>query len=30
MIEDPNTRIGRPRQVYAGYTERPFVAVDER
>ncbi|NNL98007.1 MAG: citrate (Si)-synthase, partial [Acidimicrobiia bacterium] len=30
MIEDPHTRIGRPRQVYAGYTERPFVAVDER
>ncbi len=30
MIEDPNTRIGRPRQVYAGYTERPFVAVGER
>ena len=30
MIEDPRTRIGRPRQVYAGYTERPFVAVDER
>jgi citrate synthase len=30
MIEDPNTRIGRPRQVYAGYTERDFVSVDER
>ena len=30
MIEDPNTRIGRPRQVYAGYTEREFVAVDNR
>ena len=30
MIEDPRTRIGRPRQVYAGYTERPFVAVDDR
>ncbi|MBT8164018.1 MAG: citrate synthase [Acidimicrobiia bacterium] len=30
MIEDPHTRIGRPRQVYAGYTERPFVEVDER
>jgi len=30
MIEDPNTRIGRPRQVYAGYTERPFVPVDDR
>jgi citrate synthase len=30
MIEDPNTRIGRPRQVYAGYAERPFVAVGDR
>ncbi|NNF09493.1 MAG: citrate synthase [Acidimicrobiia bacterium] len=30
MIEDPNTRIGRPRQVYAGHTERDFVPVDER
>ncbi len=30
MIEDPNTRIGRPRQVYAGYQEREYTAVDER
>ncbi len=30
MIEDPNTRIGRPRQVYAGPQERPFTPVDER
>ncbi len=30
MVEDPHTRIGRPRQVYSGYTERPFAAVDER
>jgi citrate synthase len=30
MTEDPNTRIGRPRQIYAGYPERPFVAVDSR
>ncbi len=30
MIEDPNTRIGRPRQVYAGYTERVFPSVDDR
>jgi citrate synthase len=30
MIEDPHTRIGRPRQVYTGPTERDYVAVDER
>jgi len=30
MIEDPRTRIGRPRQVYAGYTEREFTEVDSR
>ncbi|MGI9648085.1 MAG: citrate synthase [Acidimicrobiia bacterium] len=30
MIEDPNTRIGRPRQVYSGYTERPYVPVNDR
>ncbi|MGI9610304.1 MAG: citrate/2-methylcitrate synthase, partial [Acidimicrobiia bacterium] len=30
MTEDPYTRIGRPRQIYTGYTEREFVAVDSR
>ncbi|MDH3605693.1 MAG: citrate synthase [Acidimicrobiia bacterium] len=30
MIEDPNTRIGRPRQVYAGHTERDYVATGDR
>ena len=30
MIEDPDTRIGRPRQVYTGPTERDFVALDQR
>jgi citrate synthase len=30
MIEDPATKIGRPRQVYVGPTEREFVAVDQR
>src|SRR4051794_24228734 len=30
MIEDPATKIGRPRQVYTGYTERPFVEIDKR
>ena len=30
MHEDPNTRIGRPRQVYIGETAREFVPLDER
>ncbi|NIP97940.1 MAG: citrate (Si)-synthase, partial [Akkermansiaceae bacterium] len=30
MIEDPNTRIGRPRQIYAGETERDYVPLDSR
>ncbi|MGB3185062.1 MAG: citrate synthase [Ornithinimicrobium sp.] len=30
MINDPATKIGRPRQVYTGHTERDYVAVDER
>jgi citrate synthase len=30
MIEDDNTRIGRPRQVYTGPTERGYVPIDER
>ncbi|WP_018334161.1 citrate synthase [Actinomycetospora chiangmaiensis] len=30
MIEDPDTRIGRPRQVYTGPTERDFVPLDQR
>jgi len=30
MIEDPETKIGRPRQVYVGPTERPYVPVDAR
>jgi citrate synthase len=30
MIADPMTKIGRPRQVYVGRTERPFVALAER
>src|SRR5918997_688971 len=25
MIEDPSQRIGRPRQVYTGETERPYI-----
>jgi citrate synthase len=30
MINDPQTRIGRPRQLYTGPTERDFVAVEKR
>ncbi len=30
MINDPATKIGRPRQVYTGYGERDYVSVDER
>jgi citrate synthase len=30
MVEDPHTRINRPRQVYIGATERAFVPVADR
>jgi citrate synthase len=30
LIADPTTKIGRPRQVYTGRTERPFVEVGDR
>ena len=30
MIEDPATKIGRPRQVYTGQGERDFVPMNER
>jgi citrate synthase len=30
MIEDPQTRIGRPRQVYVGAGERDYVPLDAR
>jgi citrate synthase len=30
MIEDPTQRIGRPRQLYTGYGERPFVPLTKR
>ena len=30
MIEDPQTKIGRPRQVYVGANERDYVALDQR
>ncbi len=30
MIEDPEQKIGRPRQLYIGATERPYVPIDKR
>jgi len=30
MNEDPNTRIGRPRQVYTGHTKRDYVPIEQR
>jgi len=30
MISDPQTKIGRPRQVYVGATERPYVDLSAR
>jgi citrate synthase len=30
MINDPGTKIGRPRQLYTGATERPYVGMSDR
>jgi citrate synthase len=30
MIEDPQSKIGRPRQLYTGQTERPYVPLHAR
>ena len=30
MMESPRTKIGRPRQIYTGATERPYVPINER
>ncbi|MEW2445522.1 citrate synthase [Micromonospora marina] len=30
MINDPETKIGRPRQIYTGATERAYVPADKR
>ena len=30
MMEDPETRIGRPRQIYEGSSERTYVPIDAR
>jgi citrate synthase len=30
MMNDPATKIGRPRQVYVGETERDYQGLDKR
>ena len=30
MIEDPAQKIGRPRQIYTGATERPYTMLNKR
>jgi len=30
MIEDPEQRIGRPRQLYTGASERDFLNIKDR
>jgi citrate synthase len=30
MIEDPEQRIGRPRQLYTGHAKRDFVPIEKR
>jgi citrate synthase len=30
MMEDPNQKIGRPRQLYTGYKSRKYVPVSKR
>jgi citrate synthase len=30
MIEDPSQRIGRPRQIYTGATQRDYVPLGAR
>jgi citrate synthase len=30
MIQDPQQKIGRPRQLYSGATRRDYVGIDKR
>jgi citrate synthase len=30
MIEDPDFKIGRPRQLYTGHSRRAYVPLDKR
>jgi citrate synthase len=30
MIQDPEQKIARPRQIYSGYAERQFIPLEKR
>jgi citrate synthase len=30
LLEDTDQKIARPRQIFTGYDERPFVPIDKR
>jgi citrate synthase len=30
MVQDPGTKIGRPRQIYTGETMRHYTPIDQR
>jgi citrate synthase len=30
MMEEPNLRIGRPRQLYTGAAQRNYIPMDQR
>jgi citrate synthase len=30
MIADPEQKIGRPRQLYVGKTQRDYIPIDKR
>ena len=30
LMQDPEQKIGRPRQLFTGSTERPYVPIEER
>ena len=30
FVEDPSQKIGRPRQLYTGYTQRTFLPLHQR
>ena len=30
MMDDPNRKLDRPRQIYTGNTERPYISIEDR
>jgi citrate synthase len=30
MVNDPDTKIGRPRQLYTGPAQRPYIPIAHR